>query len=66
MQWDDQVFETHLSQVFEKSEGVFYELKQSHNGEGHLHRDSETVLLNWDQAVQLARIILRTEGYDIE
>ena len=53
-------FETHLDLL----QGE-YRLLQSHNGCGPVHRDEETVVMNRQQAIDIAKTILRNEGYSI-
>jgi len=50
-------YETHLEQ-----KGDEYHLYQSHGGYGHLSKDEESVVMNRDQAIEIAKTILRNEG----
>ncbi len=50
-------FETHLDRL----QGE-YRLIQSHNGAGPVHKDEETVLMGRQQAIDIAKTILRNEG----
>lgn len=53
-------YETHLEQ-----RGTDYYLFQSTNGLGACSLDEETVLMNREQAIDIARGILLNEGYNI-
>lgn len=50
-------YETHL-----EKRGTVYYLFQSTNGAGTVSTDEETVLMNRQQAIDIARMILRNEG----
>lgn len=63
---DNQVFETHLDKYLDKHGLTCYNLIQSNNGLGAISGNEETVCLNGDQAVVIAKTILRNEGYNIE
>lgn len=56
--------ETHLN-VTPEDKYCTYELVQNLNGCGHVDSGLETIYLNRDQAVSIAKTILRNEGYDI-
>ena len=56
--------ETHLNIGPDKY--CTYELVQHLNGQGPIEPGVETIYLNRDQAVSIAKTILRNEGYDIE
>ncbi|BAS69542.1 hypothetical protein [Pectobacterium phage PPWS1] len=57
---NSEFFETHLDHV----QGE-YQLRQAHNGGGPLSHDVETVWMNRQQAIDIAKTILRNEGYSI-
>ena len=61
---DGALHETHLNIGPDKY--CVYELVQHLNGLGPIEPDVETIYLNRDQAVVIAKTILRNEGYDIE
>ncbi|BBD74664.1 hypothetical protein [Pectobacterium phage PPWS2] len=50
-------YETHL-----EKRGTVYYLFQSTNGAGPVSTDEETVLMNRQQAIDIAKTILRNEG----
>lgn len=55
--------ETHLN--ITKDRYCLYELIQHLNGLGPVEHGQETIYLNRDQAITIAKTILRNEGYDI-
>lgn len=55
-----EMYETHLELV----QGE-YQLCQAHNGGGPVRKDEETVVMGRQQAIDVAKTILRNEGYDI-
>lgn len=63
---DGYVYETHVDTYQDGSLGRSYNIIQSNNGCGPVSNTEETVCLNGDQAVVIAKTILRNEGYDIE
>lgn len=62
---DGSLYETHLNVGLDKKYCV-YELVQHLNGLGPIEPGMETIYLNRDQAVSIAKTILRNEGYNIE
>ena len=60
---DGALYETHLDLLTDKY--CMYRLVQSTNNMPHINKGSETVFMNRDQAIQIAKTILRNEGYDI-
>ena len=56
--------ETHLNITRDKY--CLYELIQHLNGMAPAERGQETIYLNRDQAITIAKTILRNEGYSIE
>ena len=60
---DGALYETQLDVLTDKY--CVYRLVQSTNNTPHINKGSETVFLNRDQAIQIAKTILRNEGYDI-
>lgn len=61
---DGALYETHLDLLSDKY--CVYLLSQSTNGIPPISDDRESVFLNRDQAIDIAKTILRNEGYDIE
>ncbi|ALA46490.1 hypothetical protein BF2512_33 [Dickeya phage BF25/12] len=57
--------ETHLN-VMPEAKHCTYELVQHLNGSEPVEPGVETIYLNRDQAVLIAKTILRNEGYNIE
>ena len=55
-----EMYETHLELVQRE-----YHLYQAHNGGGPVRKDEETVILGRQQAVDIAKTILRNEGYNV-
>lgn len=55
--------ETHLNIGPDKH--CVYELVQHLNGQEPIEAGMETIYLNRDQAITIAKTILRNEGYDI-
>ena len=60
---DGALHETHLN--VGPDECCVYELVQHLNGQYPVDRGVETIYLNRDQAITIAKTILRNEGYDI-
>lgn len=61
---DGALYETHLDVLTDVY--CSYRLVQSTNNMPHINKGSETVFMNRDQAIAIAKTILRNEGYDIE
>ena len=57
------LYETHLDVLTDKY--CTYRIVQSTNNMPHIDEGSETVFMNRDQAVAIAKTILRNEGYNI-
>lgn len=60
---DGTLYETHLDLL--SGDYCTYRLVQSTNDMPHINKGSETVFMNRDQAVSIAKTILRNEGFDI-
>lgn len=63
---DGRIYETHVDMYVEPKQGRCYNILQSTNGLGPVSGSEETVCLTGDQAVAIAKTILRNEGYDID
>lgn len=61
---DGALYETYLDMLTDVY--CSYRLVQSTNHMPHINKGSETVFMNRDQAVAIAKTILRNEGYNIE
>lgn len=61
---DGALYETHLDMLTDAH--CVYRIAQSTNNMPHISSGTETVFMNRDQAVSIAKTILRNEGYDIE
>ena len=55
-----ELFETHLDLIQDE-----YQVHQSHNGYGHVSKNLESIMLNRDQAIEIAKTILRNEGINV-
>lgn len=60
---DGALYETHLNVLTDTH--CVYCIEQSTNNMPHINFGTETVFMNRDQAIQIAKTILRNEGYDI-
>lgn len=60
---DGALYETQLDLLTDKY--CTYCLVQSTNDMPHINKGSETVFMNRDQAVVIAKTILRNEGYNV-
>ena len=60
---DGELYETHLDVLADTH--CVYRIEQSTNNLPHISFGTETVFMNRDQAITIAKTILRNEGYDI-
>ena len=60
---DGALYETQLDMLTDAY--CSYRIVQSTNNMPHINKGSETVFMNRDQAIQIAKTILRNEGYNI-
>lgn len=61
---DGALYETHLER--DAGKPYHYSLTQSVGDGGSISKTEETVYLNRDQAIEIAKTILRNEGINVE